>query len=195
MDETIRKESEKIIKQHVTWAVGAGLVPIPFLDVVAVSGIQLDMLKQLCRVNNISYSESTGKAMLSAVTGSSFARLGASAIKAIPGIGSLIGAISMPVLSGASTYAIGHAALWHFENGGDLFEIDFGKIKEMYEELFKAGKDMAKDISQQLQKSQKTPSSRDDVLKELEELRRKRDQNLITEEEFETRKQQLLESL
>jgi uncharacterized protein (DUF697 family) len=190
MDENMKKDAEKIITQHVAWSVGAGLVPFPILDVLAVTVIQLDMLKQLCRVHDVSYSESSGKALLSAVTGGTLARLGASMVKALPGVGTALGMVSMPILSGASTYAIGHAAILHFETGGDLFDIDFSKIKEMYEEFFKTGKKVA----QQVQKRQ-AKSSKSDVLKRLEELVTMKEQGIITEEEFEQKKQQLLDEL
>ena len=181
--------AEKIIKEHVLWSLGAGFVPIPVLDVLAVSAIQLDMLKQICRAYNISYSESSGKAMLSAVAGSSLARFGASMIKAIPGIGTILGSVSMPVLSGASTYAIGQAAAWHFESGGDLLDMNFDKMKEMYEEFMGKGKEFA----QSLQKRQK--SSSQDVVKRLEELMELKAKGLISEEEFEQKKQELLAQL
>ncbi len=186
-----QQEAEKIVNQHILWSSAAGVVPVPVLDVVAVTMIQLDMLKQLCRVYEVSYSESNGKAMLSAVTGSTLARLGASAIKAIPGIGTVLGGVSMPILSGASTYAIGHAVIWHFETGGDLFDIDFSSIKDFYNEYFNKGKEVA----QQMQKRRGASSSDETVFKKLEELLRLNEKGLITEEEFETKKQQLLETL
>lgn len=184
-----RDEAEKIMRTNVAWSIGAGIVPIPVLDILAVTVIQLDMLKQLCRVYEVNYSESSGKAWLSTLTGSTLARFGASMIKAIPGIGSLIGGISMPVLSGASTYAIAQVAIRHFESGGNLLDIDFTKIKDIYEEFFKKGKDYATS----LQKRQKTSSN--NVIKKLEQLVELKAKGLITEEEFEERKQTLLEQL
>ena len=67
------------------------------------------MLKQLSRIYGIEFTEESGKAYVSAIAGSTLARFGASLIKAIPGIGSLVGGISMPILSGASTYALGRS--------------------------------------------------------------------------------------
>ncbi len=181
--------ADSIIKEHVLWSLGAGLVPIPVLDVLAVSVIQLDMLKQIARIYEINYSESSGKAMLSAVTGSTFARMGASMIKAIPGIGTILGGISMPILSGASTYAIGKAVGMHFESGGDLFNVDLGNLKNMYEDFMGKGKEVA----QSLQKRQK--SSSQDTIKRLEELVQLKEKGLITDEEFERKKQELLTQL
>jgi len=56
-----REEADKIIKSHVLWAVGAGLVPLPLFDVAAVTAIQMDMLKQLAALYQVDYSTSTGK--------------------------------------------------------------------------------------------------------------------------------------
>ena len=181
--------TENIIKEHVLWSLGAGLVPIPVLDVLAVTAIQLDMLKQIARIYEQNYSESSGKAMLSAVTGSTFARIGASMIKAIPGIGTILGTVSMPILSGASTYAIGKAVCMHFESGGDFFNINFDNMKKAYDDFMNKGKEVA----QSLQKRQKNSSQ--DTIKRLEELMQLKEKGLITDEEFERKKQELLAQL
>src|ERR1700742_4189273 len=110
-----RLRAEAIINQHITWAMGAGLVPVPILAIAAVSAIQLDMLKQLATLYGVRYSESEGKAWLSALSGSILAKIAANAFKLIPGIGSILGGISMAALSGASTYALGQVAIAHFE--------------------------------------------------------------------------------
>lgn len=190
MDE--HKDAEKIVKTHILWSLGAGLVPIPVMDILAVTAIQLDMIKQLCRFYGMDYSESKGKSILSTLTGSTLARLGASAVKTLPGVGTLIGSVTMPVLSGASTYAIGQVVIWHFGAGGNLFDIDFSNIKEVYKENLKKGKEIAQQF---LNKRKAAASSNDETFKKLERLLQLKEQGLITEEEFETKKQQLLDSL
>src|SRR3954471_16759065 len=114
-----RQKAEKSISQHITLAIGTGLVPVPLLAGAAVSAIQLDMLKQLSTLYGVRYTESEGKAWLSALSGSILAKFAANAIKLIPGIGSILGGISMAALSGASTYALGQVAVAHFEAEGD----------------------------------------------------------------------------
>lgn len=183
--------AEHIVNIHVAWSVGAGLVPFPVLDILAVAAIQLDMLKQMCRIYNINFSESSGKAILSTVTGSSLARAGASLVKAVPGFGTLLGGISMPVLSGASTYAIGHAVIRHLESGGNFLDFDLSKIKVWYEEYLKKGQEVA----QHAYKKQKKSSKASEAVKELEELVRMRDEGIITEEDFQLKKKNLLDLL
>ncbi|MCP4344489.1 MAG: DUF697 domain-containing protein [Desulfobacterales bacterium] len=141
-----RTQADKIVKKHVLWAIGGGVVPIPLLDIAAVSLVQVDMLKQLCRLYGVSYSESKGKAILSAVAGSSLASVGASAIKTIPWVGTILGGVSMPILSGASTYALAQAIVLHFESDGNLFDIDLEMVKNVYKENFKKGKEFASNL-------------------------------------------------
>jgi len=89
------------------WSMGAGFIPVPIADLFAVSAIQLDMIRQLCKVYDIDFKETEGKAIITALTGSGLARLGARAIKFIPGVGSILGGVTLAILSGASSYAIG----------------------------------------------------------------------------------------
>ncbi|MEN9229613.1 MAG: DUF697 domain-containing protein [Thermostichus sp. DG02_5_bins_236] len=95
-------DADSIIRSHVLWAMGAGLIPIPFVDITAVTAIQLDMLKELAELYDVDYSKNAGKAFVSALTGSTFASIGSSIVKILPGIGSVLGGVSMSLLSGAS---------------------------------------------------------------------------------------------
>jgi uncharacterized protein (DUF697 family) len=88
-----QQPADDIIKSHVVWALGGGLIPVPLFDIAAVTAIQMDMLKQLADLYEVEFSASTGKSFVSALTGSTFARIGASLIKAVPGIGTVIGGI------------------------------------------------------------------------------------------------------
>lgn len=182
----MNREAERIIREHIIWSVGAGLVPVPLLDIAAVSAIQLDMLKQLATHYKVRYTESEGKVFLSAMTGSILAKLAANAIKFIPGIGSVIGGISMSVLSGASTYALGQVAVGHFENNGTFSGIDFDKAKKAFEEHLEKGKEVAADL-----KDKKQGQSRD-VFEKLEKSKELRDKGVISDDDFEAIKERLL---
>ena len=188
-----RQEAEKIVKTHVIWSIGAGFVPIPILDIAAVTLIQLDMLKQLCRLYEVDYSESKGKATLSTVTGSTFARIGASAIKSLPGLGTILGSVSMPILSGASTYAIAQAVMMHFESEGDLFDLNIDTFKQVYKDHLQKGKEYASKLNKERQTAK--ASSSNSVFKELEKLLELKEKGVISEEEYEAQKQKLLERL
>ena len=97
-----RLEAKITVDKHILWSMGAGSIPIPVVDMIGVSAIQLDMLKQICKIYDVDYADNKGKSLVSAIAGGALARLGASALKAIPVIGTVIGGISMVILSGAS---------------------------------------------------------------------------------------------
>lgn len=178
-------KADKIIQQHMIWAIGAGLVPLPILDIVAVTAIQLDMLRQLATTYGVSFSESEGKAWVSALAGNLVARIGANALKLLPGLGSLIGGVSMSIVSGASTYAIGQVAISHFERGGSFTDLDMNAARRAYEEELERGKRVAADLSSQ---------NKDSITK-LERLGKLRDKGVISPEEFEVQKKRILDAM
>lgn len=193
------RHADTIIKNHIVWSMGAGLIPVPIVDFFAVSGIQLDMIRQLCKLYDQDFKESEGKAIITSLTGSGLARMGARAmVKFIPGIGSVIGGVTMAVLSGASSYALGEVFKKHFETGGTFLDFDPKRIKKMYDEKFEKGKKVAEQIKKDQDKKRdaaeqaegaKSSSKVVDKLKELAELRK---EGLITDEEFAAMKKKLI---
>jgi len=198
----LEKDAESIIKRHTYWAVGAGLIPLPLVDIAAVTAIQLDMLKQICSFYKIDYSEEQGKAWIVALASSTLssvvARLGASIVKTIPIVGTFVGATSMAVISGASTYALGKVISNHFEGGGTLDNFNKEKIKEFYEENLKEGKKVAKNLKDKYLKLIETPEGKEKERKignRLKDLEDNRKQKLITEEEYEKIRSEIIKSL
>lgn len=180
-----RATAEKIVNKHVLWSVAAGLVPLPLLNIVAVSAIQLDMLRQVAAEYGVSFSETEGKTWVSALAGNLVAQIGASAIKLIPGIGSVLGGVASSGVSGAATYAIGQVATNHFEHGGTFGDLDMDAARRAYEREFERGKQVAKDLSNQNK----------DALDKLERLGQLRDKGVITAAEFEDQKKRILASM
>lgn len=181
-----RAQADAIIRSHVLWAMGGGLIPIPIVDFAAVTAIQLEMLQQLAQVYGVDYTRSLGKAFVSALTGTTIARLGASFLKAIPGIGSVVGGASMALTSGASTYAVGQVAISHFSAGGSLSNFIDDQVKAAYDSAYKQGKSYISDLEDQ----QGDEASQ--IYQTLEKLGQLRDQGVLTEEEFQAKKQELL---
>lgn len=200
MDE--RKENARsIIRNHMIWSMGAGLIPVPIADFFAVSAIQLDMVRQLCKLYEIDFKTTEGKAIITSLTGSGIAKVGArAAIKVIPGIGAVIGGITMSVLSGASTYALGEAFTKHFETGGTILDFDLERLKKYYNQKFEKGKKVAQEYKEEQKKQkeafkanskvQKKDGDPVDKLKELAQLKK---DGLITEEEFQKMKKKIIE--
>ena len=198
---TKRIETEKIIDRHMYWAVGAGLIPIPIADIAAVTAIQLDMLKSICDIYHIDYSKDTGKSWISALAGSTLtkalAKLGASAVKTIPVVGTAVGMTSMAILSGASTYALGHVFVNHFEAGGTASTFNTEDIKKFYKEKLAEGKKKAREFKKKFKdkmKSKKGKEQQKNITDKLMEIQNLKSKNLISEDEFNTMRNDLLKS-
>ncbi len=184
-------EASSIIKNHMIWSMGAGLIPVPIVDWFAVSAIQLDMIRQLATLYDIDFKQTEGKARITALTGTGLARIGARAVKFIPGVGSVLGGVTMAVLSGATSYALGEAFKKHFETGGTLLDFDPARFKKYYDEKFEKGKDLAKDLQKEQEKvkSNASASTLVDKIKELADMKEK---GIISEEEFEALKKKII---
>lgn len=178
--------ADSIISKHTYWAVATGMIPIPIIDIAAVTAIQLDMLRQLSVHYDLDYSEVQGKSWISALTASTLssilARVGASAIKTIPVIGTILGVTSMAILSGASTYAIGQVFVRHFEEGGTLLNFDTDKFQQFYEEKMNEGKEYAKEFTEKF-KSEVKQDENKSTSERLQELVQMHKDGLISDEE------------
>lgn len=187
-DEKNLKASD-IIKNHVGFSLGAGLIPLPAADLVAVSAVQFNMIRQLAGVYQVPFFESMCKNILSAVAGGSMARLGASLVKIIPGVGTLVGELSMPVLSGASTWALGRIIARHLHHGGTLENLDLTQAKSSYETEIEEGKKVVQEMAQE-KLSSKSPS--DEAMEKIKKLAEMKDAGILTEEEFRQLKEKLM---
>lgn len=178
----------EIVKNHVGFSLGAALIPMPAADLFAVSAVQLNMLRQLAKLYNVGFMDSLGKNVISAVAGSSAARLGASLVKAIPGVGTIVGELSMPLLSGASTYALGRVVANHLHAGGSLDDLDLKSARNGYQSEIKNGKRVAEELTQ----TEPARSDTDDMLDKLRKMAEMKDAGILTEEEFKQLKERLL---
>ena len=132
----------KLVDRFAIWSGVAGLVPLPVIDVVAVGGLQLQLLRRLSQIYNVDFSENRGKSLIAALAGSMIPATSgigaASSLKFVPVIGTIAAVFVMPVLSAGATYAIGKAFIQHFESGGTL--LDFNPPD--YREFVKSQKEM-----------------------------------------------------
>ncbi|MCP4132563.1 MAG: DUF697 domain-containing protein [bacterium] len=181
------EDIEDIIKTHVIFGMTAGAIPVPIVDFVAISAIQLDMLKQITESFGVDYDINQGKSLASSLIGTSLAKIGASLVKAIPGVGTIAGVASQVILAGASTYALGKVFEAHFSNNGTLFDFDTSSMRKKYDEFLGKGKEFAKNM--------KKDSSKEDVFETIEKLKQLKESGAISEEDFEATKKQLLERI
>jgi uncharacterized protein (DUF697 family) len=110
------------------WSGAAGLIPVPLVDMAAVGGVQLHMLRRLSQIYGVPFSENRGKSILTSLAGAvipaSTATTTASLMKSLPVIGTAIGALTMPVVSAGATWVIGKVFIQHFASGGTLLDFN-----------------------------------------------------------------------
>ncbi|MBF0450065.1 MAG: DUF697 domain-containing protein [Candidatus Magnetomorum sp.] len=135
---------DNIIKKHVASAMGVGLIPMPVVDIVAIIGVQLNLLRKLAKAYNIPFDRDKGKNLIASFTGGGLTvHLGSiftSFLKTVPVIGPTAWALGMPATAGASTYAIGKVFTQHFASGGTFLNMNPDEVKEYYNEMFEKGK-------------------------------------------------------
>ena len=139
--------ASQIINKNVALAAGVGLLPVPVVDFVGISLINLNMLRELADTYGVPFSENLGKTMVaSLLAGLGAGRLAvmgvASVAKFLPGLGTAFSAIALPTFAAASTYAIGRVFDIHFRVGGNFFDFNLKskqeELKYFYEEGRKA---------------------------------------------------------
>src|SRR5262245_42229761 len=110
-DENRDEVASKLVDRFALWAGGAGLIPIPLVDVATVAGVQIQMVRRLSQIYGVEFSENRGKSLIAALAGSTIPATSgmgfASVLKAVPIIGTPVGSLMMPALSAGATYAIG----------------------------------------------------------------------------------------
>ena len=203
------KHADTIIRNHIIFSMGASFIPFPVADMLAVSALQLDMIRQLCRVYDIDFSETQGKAIITALSGPILAKAGArSIIKLVPGIGTLIGGVTISIFNGASTYALGEVFKKHFESGGTILDFDSERLKKTFKEKFEKGKKVAKQMKEEEEAKKKAKASTSeeveievvdaeeeksgDVIEKLKELGDLKEKGIISDAEFKRLKKKLI---
>jgi len=134
--------ASKLVDRFAVWSGVAGLIPIPVVDLLAVGGLQVQMLRRISQIYDVEFSVNRGKALIAALAGTMIPATSgmgaASALKGVPVVGMLTSAFVMPVLSAGATFAIGKTFIQHFETGGSL--LDFNPPD--YRDFVKAQKEM-----------------------------------------------------
>jgi len=128
-----------IIYKYTAIASGAGLIPIPFLDLMALSGIQLKMLYDLGKLYNYDFDEHRVKSIIGTLTASlpahAMIKTSTTLFKLIPVVGPLLGGVSGYLYSSACTYALGKIFSVHFASGLSLLTFDVEKIKAEFQKF------------------------------------------------------------
>ncbi|MCG8634692.1 MAG: YcjF family protein [Desulfobacterales bacterium] len=114
-----------IISLYAKFASGTGLLPVPVLDMMVVNTVGVKMLRRLCSLYGLEFSEEEANTVIKSLTRGRKKLLWAgSLIKIIPLLGSAGGGLTVLVKAGRIIYGIGDIMVEHFESGGTLEDFD-----------------------------------------------------------------------
>jgi uncharacterized protein (DUF697 family) len=156
-------QAQAIIRRDVLWSLGAGLVPLPILDIAAVTAVDLKMLKELSELYGVKFSEGIAKKIAYSLL-SSVGVLGIGSMvcgslsKLVPVVGQALGIISVPIVVGAFTHALGQVLLMHFEAGGTLLDFDPEAMRAFFKQEFEKAKQTVSELQTDAAKTNPKPA-------------------------------------
>lgn len=144
--------ADTLVKDHMLMSAAVGLIPVPAIDVLAGIGVQLALIKRLTTLYGVTFSENAARGIIMTLLGGVGSGvlaggLFASAVKLLPGAGTIFGIASMPVAISATTYAVGKVFIAHLETGGSLADFDAAANRGYFKELVQRGRQAASGLS------------------------------------------------
>lgn len=139
--------AQSLVKSYVLGATGISLIPVPLVDLAGIFGVQLKLIHGLSKQYGVPFKENLGKSLLTSLLTGATGIIGVTALsslaKSVPVLGSIGGAASVGITSGALTYAVGQVFIKHFEKGGTLLNFDPAKFREIFKKEVAKGKEVA----------------------------------------------------
>lgn len=141
----VHAEAARIISSAVRWSAAAAIVPLPYIDLVALGAVQVKMVRDLARAYGVDVEAETLQGIISALLGTlapaaiSGSLLG-SALKVVPVGGAILGSVGLAAFGSAATYAIGKIFVAHFEKGGTVSSFSAEAVEAELKREFAAAK-------------------------------------------------------
>ena len=123
------KHAGLLVARYSRYSAAAGLVPVPIVDMVTITGVQVSMLRALAGLYGVPFSQERGRTLVAALLGGLMPTLAGHQILAtvaqrLTVVGTLFGMVSLSGFAVTATYAVGRVFTAHFESGGTLLDID-----------------------------------------------------------------------
>lgn len=159
-----QEQAQALVRRRAYWAAGMGLIPVPVIDVLGITGVQVKMLKEISDLYGVNFFEDKAKT----VVGALISGLGAwvvtgavanSLFKVIPVVGQAVGLLGGSAVGAALTLAVGNVFIQHYETGGTLLDFDAAKMREHFRKEFKKSKSAVKDMKQDAKPAAETEAS------------------------------------
>lgn len=150
----LAEKVNKKIYRYMGYAAGVGLFPIPAVDVIGLTALQLKLVREIHREHagdgEDKWKDNKVKAILTSLLGAVAPAAIASGLskglRGIPVVGPIIAFTTMPIFAAGTTYATGKVFHAHLAGGGDLTNFNVKDHLENYKEFFKEGKSNAKAV-------------------------------------------------
>ena len=141
------REASIITRNYLYGSVASGLVPIPVVNLLAISAIQLKMLHSLSCLYGVEFNRELGKALIGALAGGILSTSVGSGLATFSRntrfIGTIVGFAGVSITAGATTYALARIFIRHFESGGTFLTINLSIIGDYFRGEFMNGKKVA----------------------------------------------------
>lgn len=136
---------EKAIRTSVYAAMGMGVVPVPWFNFATVTGIQLNMVRQLSNLYGVPFKEGVAKKIIASVVGAGAGVLSTPFVESVliglPLVGLPLAIGTKPIMNGLSTYAVGRMFVTYFERGGNFLSANIDAMGEDFKAAYKTSRE------------------------------------------------------
>jgi len=144
----LKKQANAITNRRTLYSAGIGLLPFPLVDVAAILGVQVLMIKDIANVYGVDFTDKPVRPLITTLVGDLGAIGVMSGVKAIPIVGSYIGGFTTSITGAAATFALGKVFTQHFDQGGTLLNFDPVASRKYFQDAFEEGKLYVEDLSE-----------------------------------------------
>jgi len=132
-----RAGAMKIVRRYVATSAVAGLITVPGIDVAALGGVHISLIKRLTEYYGAEFSEHTARNIVIAITaslvpGTIGSLLSGKALRVLPYFSHAAGLLTMSAFSAAVSYGLGLVFIRHFEAGGTLDSFDIENLHHVF---------------------------------------------------------------
>lgn len=132
----------RTVKNYMISAMAVSLIPLPLVDMVAVTAIQIKTIHSIAKQYEVPFSQNLVRSLLLSLLGGTLTLTTTVIARSLPVIGQATGVISAMMVGGATTYAVGKIFIEHFESGGTLLDFDPEKMRAYFQALYEEGKQL-----------------------------------------------------
>lgn len=130
-----------IVYQYMAVSAAAAWIPVAGLDVAALAGVHVALIKRLCDHYRVDFSEHTARNLVLAIVASVLPAavgsiLGRKFLGLLPRSAGIVGWVLMSASSAAFSYGLGRLFIYHFESGGTLLNFDVKRLHDAVRHIF-----------------------------------------------------------